>query len=225
MEIPNSLVALMVLVAIVISVFGTMTTIDVLDRLSGIYPVQDIDEDTTGFISGLVNVTVNESISINWIISELNFTLNTRESSIIPFENNTETGYKQSEPFQIRNDGSTNVNISMYAGDHLWAQTPIPTPYFEFKCGNNESQCDNCSHCYPNSTINWTNVTYQSANATLVAFNFSYVDGAAPNGDEIVVHINVSVPPNEQVGVKTSTITITGVTACTGDANCDSWGM
>jgi hypothetical protein len=219
MEVSNSLVALIVAVAIVVSLAGTMTTLNVLNQIS------PGEGDFTGFIAGLVNVTVNETIQVNWIISELNFTLNTRESSLKPIENNTETGYKQSEPFQIRNDGATNVNVTIYAGDHLWSQAPIPTPYFQFKCGNNESQCDNCSRCFPNSTMNWTNMTFESANATLVAFNFSYLDGSAPSGDEIVVHINVSVPPNEQVGVKTSTITITGVASCPGDANCDSWGM
>jgi len=221
MKIQNSFVAVLVLAAIVVSAIGTMTTMNVLDRIvSTYYVVPGAGEQaTTGYISGTVNVTVNESATLSFVVSEINMTLNTRESGLQPVENNTADD--DPTPFIIRNDGSTNVNVTIYTNG-LWTQATSPTEYFTFKCRHNESYCDNSTYADKNSTVDWDFINL-SGSPDFLAFNFSYLDGTAPNGDEIKVDINVTVPPNEGSGEKISTITITASTACPGDANCDSF--
>jgi len=225
MKLSNSLVLMVVLTALMVSISSTMTTLDIMDRMSRLSP-ERYDEDTTGALSGLVNVTVNESVVINWVIDSINFTLNTVESGLSPVEDNTADD--SPFPFVIRNDGSTNANVTIYANDDLWSVngyrtvTDGATLYFAFKCRHNESYCDNATHANPNSTVTWDAIN-GTGNAELLAFNFSYADGTTPNGDEIALDINVSVPPGETVGSKTSTLVLTAVTACTNDANCDSF--
>ena len=103
MEISNSLVAVLVVAAIVISVAGTMTTLNIINQFTL------VPGDITGHIAGTVNVTVNESVIINWVVQQINFTLNTPESGL-EFWNDTSDD--QPPPFKIRNDGSVNVNVN-----------------------------------------------------------------------------------------------------------------
>ena len=213
MEVSNSLVALVIVAAIVVSIAGTMTTLGVLNQVS---PAAG---GITGYIAGTVNVTVNESAVITFIVSEVNMTLNTRESGLQPVENNTADDIPA--PLEIRNDGSTNVNVTIYTNG-LWSQATSPTEYFTFKCRHDEAYCDNSTYADNNSTVDWDFINL-SGSPDFLAFNFSYEDGTTPNGDEIKIDFNITVPPNEGSGEKISTITITASTACPGDAKCDSF--
>jgi len=204
----NNLVAIIVLAALVVTAAGTMTTLNVLNQIS--VPERPV----TGYISGLVNVTVNESIVLSWLWAEVNFTLNQPGTGFTYTENTTDW---DPNPFVIRNDGAVNANISVYSSDNLFDQTHQPTTNFRYMCGNNTSACD-VDGGDPASTVTWTNMPIDSANDTLVVWNLSALDAA---GDEIEIEINVSVPANEPTGEKTSTIVFTGTQSCPGDDYCN----
>ena len=114
MEVSNELVAIVVVAAIVVSMAGTFTTMNVLDQIT-----TQRGDDVTGYLSGLVNVTVNESVIITWVVNSINFTVNTRESGLTPIEDDT-TDHDPG-PFIVRNDGGSNANVTIYAGDDLWS--------------------------------------------------------------------------------------------------------
>jgi hypothetical protein len=204
----NNLVAIIVLAALVITAAGTMTTMNVLNQIS------QPDPDVTGYISGLVNVTVNESVVLSWLWAEVNFTLNQPGSGFSYTDNTTDW---DPNPFVIRNDGAVNVNISVYALDDLFVNTPLPVLNFRYMCGNNTSTCD-ATGGNPASQVTWNNMTIDAVNSTLVVWNLSALDAA---GDEIEIEINVTVPAGETTGEKDSTIVFTGAQSCPGDDYCN----
>jgi len=183
----NNVLATLVLVAIVVSVAGIVSTANLLS--SGL--------SVTGAATGTTNVTVGTSVAISLIINEVDF------GTMSPGENNDTTD-DSPLPFLVRNDGNVNVNVSLYANDGLWTQTGYDndTAYFQVKCGNNESTCDT-------SVTSWQNVPGAIANNITVLANLPY----AAASDEQQVEVNVTVPPEEQAGVKSSTLTFTGFQA------------
>jgi hypothetical protein len=212
MKISNSVVGLVILAALVVSVSSTMTTLNTLNQISLYLDVPDTQE-ATGYISGLVNVTVNESVVMSWLWAEVNFTLNLPGTGLNYTDNTTDW---DPNPFVMRNDGAVNANISLYATGDLFTQTPLPTPNFRYMCGNNTSTCDTDGGD-PASQVTWNNMTVDAANDTLVVWNLSALDTI----DEIEIEINVTVPANEPTGDKTATIVFTGTQSCPGDDYCN----
>ncbi|RLI98488.1 MAG: hypothetical protein DRO99_00580 [Candidatus Aenigmatarchaeota archaeon] len=203
MEISNSLVAVLVVAAIVVSVAGTMTTMDILDQY-----VFSPGEGITGQVWGMVNVSVNQTVALVLTRQEVVFFLNP-PSSGLEFMNDTEDNHPR--PFALRNDGSTNLNVTLYANQTLFEQVSLPTEKFQYKCGDNSSTCD-ADGGSPASTTSFTNVP---TSATLAIWNMSFQSG----NNELEIEINATVPPNEPTGDKITWIEFVGVPACA-DAFC-----
>src|SRR3989338_6858364 len=207
-EISNSALALMVVMAIVISAFGTFLGLSKLNQLgTGI----------TGFAttaSGTANLTVPASADIS-LIDNLN-ALGTLRI------NETNTSDIVDDYITVRNDGSVNVTIQVYAAtqgsssqypnyqgwgpfasvstDYSGCQesTP-PESCFFIKCNSSQSgtqtnttQCNNTYYALYNA----------SGQADLLA-RLNFVDTV----DEAVFGVNVTVPLGEPSGNKQQTLT------------------
>ena len=111
--------------------------------------------------------------------------------------NDTVTGGPM--PFSFRNTGNINLNVTV-AATNLFGSAPNPAVYFQFKSVDNETS----------STLNAADLmavfTNMYAAANKFAYNFKWQD----ENDEIRGHINMSAPPAEPAGSKTSEVTFTG---------------
>ena len=219
MEISNSLVAILVVAAIVVSVAGTMTTMNIIDRLptSPVVPAEPF----TGLISGTVNVTVNETVVISWVKQTVSFFLNPPESGLTYTDDTTDGS---PPPLAIRNDGATTVNISAYASDQLFnnsAEDGDSDGNFTIKCalnGSTGAACDKTGGVPASRTVfSEVNISSGGAASTLIIWNGSFKDG----NDTYELELNVSVPKGEPAGGKFATLVLTATTACTGDPRCD----
>ena len=214
MEISNSLVAILVVADIAVSMTSTFSTMNVLDSLSVKDPVGEV---LTGYLSGTVNVTINQTVSISWVKQRVDFFLNVPASGL-NFSDNTTDG--SPSPLAIQNDGSQNVNITIYASDGLFAGSATDGAsdnYFESKCGDNTTNCD-VAGAIPKSQTVFTPINISSAGAqsTLIIWNMSF----NASSDILEIEINATVPPDEPGGEKEATIVLTGTNACPGDPRC-----
>jgi len=219
MDISNGLVAVLIVAAIVVSLAGTVTTLNILERF-GFGPGGGI---TGRSITGTVNVTVNESVTITWVKSRVDFFLNTPNSGLHPYRNDTSGRVESKGPFPlgIRNDGASTVNVSMYASQlfNLSAVSGASDNYFQAKCGKNTSICDasgGCAQYKSMQNFNKVNISTSGALKSQIIWNFSHWAG----NDTLNIDLNVTVPPNEPAGHKTSTVTLIATASCLGNAIC-----
>jgi len=219
MDISNGLVAVLIVAAIVVSLAGTVTTLNIIDRLT-FAPNGGVTGQAS--LTGTVNVTVNESVTITWVKSRVDFFLNTPNSGLHPYKNDTTADVASKGPFPlaIRNDGASTVNVSMFASQlfNLSAASGSSDNYFQAKCGKNTSICDASGSSSNKSMQNFNKVNISSNGALkhLIVWNFSHWTG----NDTIEIELNVTVPANEPAGHKTSTVTLIATASCNGDPIC-----
>jgi hypothetical protein len=197
-----------------------MTTMNIIDQLPGLAGFTG-GESLTGYLSGTVNVTVNETVVISWNRSQVNFFLNPPESGL-DYTDDTTDG--SPPPLAIRNDGATTANISIYASDQLFnfsAQDGGSDYNFSVKCGQNGTKrapCDITGGSPASRTVfSPVNISSDGSTSTLIIWNMSFED----QNDTYELELNVSVPKGEPAGGKFSTLVITAVAACSGDPRCD----
>lgn len=184
----NSTLTILVVSAIIISIGGIFLVNSALQQRAAV----------TGAATGYANVTVATTVAITLTVTEVNFgSMNVNE--------NNDTSDGSPAPFNLRNDGNVNVNISVYATD-LWNQTGYqnPTANFLGKCRDNDAgACGTGSAMAYTQIANTTNTTWYPIRSLRfpAAFDDAYFD------------INVTVPPEEGAGPKVSTVTFTGIQA------------
>jgi len=100
-------------------------------------------------------------------------------------------------PIFVENTGNVPVNITFNASA-LWISAAAPNDYYLFKAGVNESGSFNESA----SVTIWTQVPLTSATPHI--FDLGYID----TNDTVEIELNVTVPPNELAGVKSSDILV-----------------
>jgi len=149
----------------------------------------------TGFVwfnaTGTAQATVPEDVTISLPTNTVNFATTQLEAS-------NDTTDEKPPPFVIRNDGSTDVNVTINASA-LWAGSAVNTDY-RYKCGDGEISCP------ANSTTTWANMPGRNSIGPAVA----RVIGHLPfndSGDSVQIEIEITVPADEPQASPSSTVT------------------
>ena len=192
-EISEKLLIALVIVAIGISIFGTVSTVSKLSGLGSI-----TGQPFTSAPTGTANVTVPERTYITLTMSSIDF------GDLDPTANNDTTDDSPA-PFALRNDGTVNVNVTIKATD-LFSDAANPSSAYQFKSRVDESgSVINSTSDLVTSLTNMPNST--SAVSVVKRFKFASVF------DQVFIDIGVTVPADETAGVKSSTVTLTAIKA------------
>ncbi len=194
-QISNNVLFVIVVSAIAVSIIGTWVTI------TKITPI-------TGAVTGTTNVTVNTTTGISLATALVNFTESTPGESRSSYR----TSDIRSGPFNITNDGTVLVNITMSATT-LFTSGTNAFPGFTYLY-NVSILADYQNKALWNCTVGLTaGLPYQFAgyrfvnNSAEVAICFlNFTDGK----DSALVHINITIPSDETAGTKTSVVTFLG---------------
>lgn len=187
----NNVLAGLVVLAMVISLAGTATTLSMLGQVPVVL---------TGGITGTTSGTVTSQATISLPISSVSF------GNMAVNENNDTTDYNP-YPFVVQNDGSVDVNVTINA-TALWNGTGATTTssYYQFNSSENETGSVFSTAA---DLVAFTNMTIDGAAVKCV--NRLKID---TGNDAANVNINVTVPSDEPAGAKSSTVTFTAVQAC-----------
>jgi hypothetical protein len=196
-EISNSTLAMLVVLAITVSVFSTLVSLNRLNVLGG-------GVGLTGFATtdiGIANVTVSATASIN--LTDRSVDLGT---VTVMFSNDSDV---RNDYFMLKNIGGVNVSIVAFsaaqAEDGRGAFTttsdsggcidPNPDRCFEIKCNSSRTGFD-CNDTYY--------VLYDTTGeAQDLVWDLSYVEG----NDTATFGVNATVPPGEGAGLRSLGIT------------------
>jgi len=179
--ISNNILAGLVIVVLVLSIVSVYSTM-------GSRPTTSI----TGMATGTTSVAVPAQVVISLPVNSIDFgNMNINDVN--------DTLDDSPAPFQVQNDESVDVNITVEATD-LWSGTngACPTSFYQFACGSGEVACGT------GSITTFTNIP-PTGSPTLAIANLGYTDSA----DQVELDIKVTVPSDEPAGAKSSTITFT----------------
>ncbi len=158
-----------------------------------VWKVRADDADEIGSWSDERNFSVSTTVSITMVSSDIYLGSLLRGNS-----SNTDDG---PSPFKIENDGNVLINVSINATP-LWDTESDSSSYYQFKADNESTESD--SFNWLGSLTDWTNVSFTGY---VVAVNdLDYEDAS----DTAEIDINVTVPINEDYGIKNSTIVFLG---------------
>jgi len=204
MEVTNNLLAFLVIIAMVVTITGTLSMLSLMPGLE--VPITGMAQSTA---YGIANVSLPAEANIQLTVAVVDFGTITA----IPGTEET-TMYFSPPPFELKNNGTATINVSIAEANAtgeglLWDRDDNGT-YFEYNCTKNEST----------SVALWY--------APWTAFNDAHEAGsfvteplnldAAPNANliwnlsskdtefAVKVHINVTVPASEPYAVKQATI-------------------
>ncbi len=175
----DSLLVGLLLLAIVVSFFGTYLSVM---KLRGI-PL-------TGLVTtGTTQLNVTRTVSIVLSVSTVDF-----GNKVVT--NADDTTDNSPPPFTVVNNGNVNVNVTVNASPLFTGTTSNATDY-RFRCSNSESVCNGAG-------IN-TFTAFNQTTTSLVMVNLSFPD----TNDSENLEISIVVPDDETPGAKTSTVTFT----------------
>ena len=151
--------------------------------------------------SDLWNFSIEPFVDIVFINDSSNqASNNTLDFGNVRIGNSYSTLSSQFNPFRIRNNGNTVVDlVNMTSSESLWSSSGcgLGTDYMLFKVDNASSEQN--SFNWSSSITSWTN--FSSYNEYVVNdLNYS------ESNDEFLIHFNITVPSSEPPGVKKSTI-------------------
>jgi len=173
--------------------------------------VSDFKEQTTGFVSGYVNITVSSTIQINVTNNTVNFgaggvngtcnraMLYTRGPGSNPIV--ICGNWSTSEPAHgiiIENNGNINATLTATGGDDADGFIGGTNPGYEWNVTMSES-----GSCSGNTFALNTWVTANTT-AKTICTDFSPTDA----GDEITIDINLTIPNDASIGALSDTISI-----------------
>lgn len=201
-EVPGGVLVALAVIAIAVSLIGITTMIG--------KPMQIL-----GAAVGTVNVTINESVGVSLVTDSINFTT----SGINDVKDTTTATDIQScsaAPcgFNISNDGSVNLNISIDVTSNMFTGSGVNASSFmcnatNFDADSNVSIQGWTGDC---TYAEWIDCrdgqTVESGNC-FADINFS--DGS----DVVYLEIQIAVPDAEPSGDKQASITFTGSSAGT----------
>jgi hypothetical protein len=117
-------------------------------------------------------------------------------------------------PFVVQNDGNIHINATIKATDLFNNSNPVPTMFFQYKCGNYTSERQyNCTNAW--SRTAWNDTPRYTGSGAMVIANLSWEDP----GDQAEIDINVTAPSNESGGAKSATVVVDAV-ACSPNSGC-----
>lgn len=147
----------------------------------------------TGYASstgvGVTNVTVSE-------VTYINVTDNFIELGILE-PGSTNNSENVNDFFTVQNDGSININISVY---------DATSPFSGTGCSATPNSCYQVHGNSSDGSIDaaYTNVPSGAGTQHLLCHDVPFADG----GDECVIGVQMTIPVDEPSGTKTSTMTI-----------------
>ena len=222
MQISNNVLAVLVIVAMAISISGTMTLMSTLPSPSTVTGMG------TTTASGTAIVTLSQEVSMSLLISSVDFgTLPLSGSNATEGARKTAAGamagkglVTEIHGLVIENIGSIEANISICwlnstattANGSLWVtQGNSNAYYFQYNATKNtsttaalwyggENETDKFANVFVNQSTGWCNA--QPAN---LVYNLSETDGQ----DRVNVELNVTAPTTEAAGPKTVTVRFT----------------
>ena len=181
----NNVLVVLAIFSILISLGGTWLTLGKILPFSGYSGA-----------SGETTVLVGETIDITLSNSPVAF--GSQDVSVA-----NDTTDNNPDAFNISNDGSVYVNVTIYATD-LWSLQTVPTPYFNVSCRNETWW--NCDDAYSNHT-SASNPIGSAASNIIAGLPFNESNNSAR------VDVSISVPLSEPAGAKSSTLTFTATKA------------
>jgi hypothetical protein len=191
----NNILSVLIGITILVSIIGSWISINKLSPLTGYA--------TT--IYGSVNVTINcaAGVSFNSLGGitggSVNFT------AAAPGESRLTTNPSDitSGPFNITNDGSSLINVTISSTPlfNSPSANTLPNKYYSF----NGTKTSNLPSCPPNA--NYPSWQQTSSTPTVAICRLNFTDGS----DTALVHINITVPPDEPSGARNATITFTAI--------------
>jgi hypothetical protein len=221
MELSNKTLAWLVVAAILVSIGGTIISLNKLG--TGV----------TGFAAGsnktgYANVTITSTTTLNFAVSGLNF-----GTGIVPATgnlvcnmsnfNNTEINksYVGCELFnnntaangwlQIENAGNTPINVSLNFSTDAYgfigggSLSGIP-PKLRFKVGNNGTEVGSCTDMNAGNWTTWTDVT----NNTFFYACYGNNGLRSADPDSLAIGINITIPYDSPAALKTLVIQANG---------------
>jgi len=203
----NNMIAVLVVVVIVVAVINLSITV---------MKVSEFREKITGFATGYVNITIASSISLNLTNSTVEFggggvnstcdraTLTTK-GRLLPtvvcgnWSTHSAAGVSP-HGIAIENNGNTNCTITAQADTA--AATFIGGTGSTYQWNISMSEDGSCSG---NATAFDVFRTANVTDPVTLCTDFSSLDTA----DELTIDVNITVPTDATIGIRTNTITIT----------------
>ncbi len=148
--------------------------------------------DSSGFGSWSTSFNVSIQSFIN--ITVPNSTVFFSNLSVLQVEDTTDD---DPPPFTIQNDGNVFVNINISA-TALWESVGHPSSYYRVKIDNFTGE--EYSFNYSTSTLDWVNMPATNSSILLSLLNYSDATDIAE------VDLRIQVPPNENPGIRNSTV-------------------
>ncbi len=194
-EISNNALFVLITLSIIVSLLGTWVSLSKL-RIPSItgFPI-------TPSTTGVANVTVNSTVSINCNMTNCNVFFQSQNPGDV---NNTFDNAPL--PFNITNDGSVRVNVTVRKSAALFQGTGGDTGAFQM----NATCACGASRCCGNWTAilaagwysNWTDITTSDKQ---IVDRLNFTDGS----DSVRIEIRINVPSDEPSGTRSSTLTFT----------------
>ena len=198
MEISNNLLAVLVIVAMTVSVVGTMTMLSLAPPL---------EPTTTGMAPSLVATGTATADLTAEVAIQLLTNHQTVDFGVMTLSQSDDTQDGDPYSFVIENNGSIACNISMgISGDSLWGSV-YNDGNFTFNASKNYSaMTDQVDYLWlladPTTTV--SNQTASTCPPDCDAKDFVYNLTEANTKDRVDVHLYVTVPPGEPSGAKTT---------------------
>ena len=157
------------------------------------------------FDTGIVNVTIQATTDINFvndnvdfgsgtiILGGLNTSLNTSDTGL--GGNNNPNGFANPGPFQIRNDGNVDVNITINSSNTASSFIGGTNPGY-YAIGTPVGTDEGCLNNLTNNDTAFYGVT---GTALLICDNLTYADAA----DTLNISIFLDIPSDAATGLKT----------------------
>jgi len=208
MDLSNKTLAFLLVVAIVISLGGTIISLNRLNQL-GFMGL------TLYNTSGTTNFSLQSSVSIIFRTTLVNFgtgyvnangtgcDITTNATTGWNTTGNCLGGLTNTSPFIIENNGNVNVSLGLNssANASTFVTGSVPTPLFQWAVSNNET-----NSCYGTlSDQTWTNVNWSGGPKT-VCTNLSFADA----NDTIRLDIKVLIPEDAPQSLHIATIMAQG---------------
>ena len=203
MSLSNKSLALLLVAAIVISLGGTIVSINKFSEIKIGRPVSVTGRATEG--TGEVNLTITSNASCT-VDTGVDFGTNTsRDADLTSDADNSALGFNDCSTgttcpgILINNTGNVRLNVtfnsSVDGSDFLGAGSADDE--FRYKIDETEKTADGCA---VNGSIVWTNVPTTSA-IVCDSLNYSTSDG-------ITIDFNVNITSTTTTGLKQATITV-----------------
>ena len=186
-ELSTNALALLLVIAILVSVGGTLVS---LSRLHA----QSLEAITGGATTGTMTASVSNVTAISLQTATVAF-------GTVSLGTAYDTTGGSPAPFNVQNDGSVNVNVTINASAIFSGLTTNDSSY-RFKCRLNEGP-----NCPTGSPSTFTDLP--TANDTLLNRTAVYDLPFANTNDSRFVDIQINVPSDEPGGSKSSTVTFT----------------